>query len=146
MLIKEAITKSQVVLGKVASKYFPIIREFCRQALCKSARFIATLQMRGYINKFFKRGKDICAHPYNRCIVRSEYTSRDLALLFIVAILIGASIKSIATDTITMGFDDYTLAPEGVSIDLNTVQKQVLSEGGSLTLSRSIPAGGVCSQ
>lgn len=146
MEFRESLKTLQISTKKLASKYVPIIRKAGRQAFCKSTRFIATLQIGEYTKRTFRRGGEASARLYNRFIVRGEYTARDLAILFILAILIGASIKTVASDAITIGFEDYTLAPQGTLIDLNTVQKQVLRSGGSLTLSGNVPLGGVCSQ
>lgn len=146
MEVKEALKVPQMSIKKFVSTYFPNIREASKRALCRSIRFIATGKIRKYLKKYFHRGGDACVRLYRRYIVRGEYTSRNLALLFLLAVLLGASIKAVASDTLTIGFEDYKLAPEGVSIDLNTVQKQVLRKGGSLTLSGNIPEGEVCSQ
>lgn len=78
-------------------------------------------------------------------IVRGEYTRRGLAILFVLAVLLGATIKSAVSDSITIGFEDYKLAPSETLIDLNAVQKQVLREGGSLSLSGAAAQGPSCS-
>lgn len=146
MEFKEVLKNPQVSIKKFVATYFPHIREASKQTLCRCIRFIATGQIGEHLKKYVRRGGDVCVRFYQRFIVRREYTSQDLALLFLLAILFGASIKAVASDTLTIGFEDYKLAPEGTSIDLNTIQKQVLRKGGSLTLSGSIPEGEVCSQ
>lgn len=80
-------------------------------------------------------------------LVHHEYTPRGLALLFITALCMGALVKSIVHDTLTIGYDDYTLSRDPTILDLNVIQKQLIRSGGSLaTDSQDIPRGPSCSE
>lgn len=73
--------------------------------------------------------------------------TRGLVVLFLLSLLIGAAIKTSVNHTLTIGFQDYLLMPPEKLVDLNTVQKEVLRSGGSLSLSKSsVSRGQVCSQ
>lgn len=80
-----------------------------------------------------------------RLVVRREYTRNDLIALFILAVILGAGLKAVAADTITIGFDDYTLPPEETLYDLNAVQQRLIDEGGTPVGSSVAPVG-ACSQ
>lgn len=81
-----------------------------------------------------------------RLVVRREYTRNDLIALFILAVILGAGLKAVATDTITIGFDDYTLPPEETLYDLNALQQKFIDEGGTLAGNAVTPSAGSCSQ
>ncbi|MDP2837941.1 MAG: hypothetical protein Q8O53_01520 [Candidatus Moranbacteria bacterium] len=70
-----------------------------------------------------------------------DYTPRDLALIFLVALCFGALIKSNLNDTLTIGFDDYKLSKAN-TVDLNALQKGLIKNGGTLATSREVPPQG----
>lgn len=79
-------------------------------------------------------------------LLTREYSSRDLALLFLLALLCGASIKSLVNDTLTIGFDDYTLSRNQGLVDLNALEKRLINNGGTVaTATAAPPKGEVCS-
>lgn len=84
--------------------------------------------------------KDGCAG----LLVR-DYSVRDLIVIFVVAACLGAGFKFVAEETITIGFDDYTLASKKTFYDLNALQQKIIDEGGSLAVSTR-GQGGSCSQ
>jgi hypothetical protein len=96
-------------------------------------------------NAFLKNSRVFFKDTYARVVVRQDCTKRDLIALFILAVILGAGIKSVATETITIGFDDYTLAPEETLYDLNAVQQKLIDEGGTPVGSSVAPVG-ACSQ
>lgn len=64
-----------------------------------------------------------------------DLTFERRVFLFVFAFCLGAVAKIIAVETITMGYQDYTLVSSVVRYDLNAVQQEVLHEGGSMALS-----------
>ncbi len=117
-----------------------------------SARFgalakktLADFQRWFHKNTLLKDSRVFFSETYARFIVRREYTKRDLIVLFILAIILGAGLKTIATGIVTIGFEDYTLVSKETLYDLNAVQQKLIDEGGSLAGSDAAPAG-TCSE
>lgn len=80
-------------------------------------------------------------------ISEREYSRRDLFILFVIAVVVGASFKAWVNDTITIGFDDYKLKESTQSLDLNKIQKELIANGGSLALvEKNVPQGKTCSE
>lgn len=100
--------------------------------------------LKPFIEKFRSHFRAVRATVSN--FLKKEHTPRTLAILFVLAILMGATVKSAVSDTLTIGFEDYKLLPAEKLVDLNGVQKQVLGEGGSLALSGTAAQGKACSQ
>lgn len=96
-------------------------------------------------NAFLKDGRISFKDTYARVVVRREYAKHDLIALFIIAVILGAGLKSIATGTVTIGFEDYTLAPEETLYDLNALQKKLIDEGGRIDGS-TVAEGEACSE
>jgi len=71
-----------------------------------------------------------------------EYSPRGLALLFLLALFAGASIKSLLNDSLTIGFDDYKLSRTETKVDLNTLEKDLIKQGGSLATTAETPPRG----
>lgn len=92
-----------------------------------------------------KDGKYFLKTLYARLVTHGEYTKRDLAVLFIVAFFAGIGSKAVATQTITIGFEDYTLPPKETLLNLNDVQKKMI-ENGSAFIENDAIQGGVCSE
>lgn len=59
-------------------------------------------------------------------MLKLDYVNYNLIILFALAFVIGAAIKTVASETITMGFDDYKLAPKEMLYDLNAMQKKFM--------------------
>lgn len=53
-------------------------------------------------------------------------TKYNLLALFALAFILGVMIKVVASETITMGFDDYKLAPKEKLYDLNVIQRKFM--------------------
>jgi hypothetical protein len=83
---------------------------------------------------------------YVRLAVKRQYGKRELFILFAIAFLAGAGFKSILRDTLTIGFDDYTLAPAESRYDLNAVQQQFIGKGSSLINGNAGRQAATCSQ
>lgn len=64
--------------------------------------------------------------------------------LFVLALIAGLGIKSLARESITIGFDDYKLASSANTLDLNAVQKRVLSGAGEVPA--GAPEGAQCTE
>lgn len=75
-------------------------------------------------------------------IQRRTYIPRDLAILFLLSLCVGFLVKSLLHDTLTIGFDDYTLAKANTVVDLNALQKDLIKNGGSLAASGEAPPQG----
>lgn len=82
---------------------------------------------------------------YKRTVTNQAYTKRWFITLFIVAMLVGAGLKAVATQTITIGFDDYTLASNNTLYDFNVLQRQLI-EQNPLFAPRDIIAGKMCTE
>ena len=79
-------------------------------------------------------------------LLTREYSPRELALLFLAALLCGALIKTVASSTLTIGFDDYKLSRDNRLVDLNVLEKQLFKDGGTIaTASAATPHGETCS-
>lgn len=96
-------------------------------------------------NTYWKESRSFFNALYTRLVIRSEYCTRDLAVLFIIAFFVGVGMKTAATQAITIGFDDYTLPPRETLLDLNAVQKEMIENGSALAGNNSVP-GGACSE
>ena len=70
---------------------------------------------------------------YGRIIIRRQYTTRDLIMFFILAMMLGAGIKAVAAETVTIGFEDYTLAPAATLYDLNALEQRFIDEGTAIS-------------
>lgn len=96
-------------------------------------------------NTLLKDSKYFLNNLYTRLVVRGEYRTRDLIILFIIAFFVGVAFKTAATKAITIGFEDYTLPPKETLLNLNTVQKK-MTENGDAFIDDSNIQGGVCSE
>lgn len=96
-------------------------------------------------NTLRKDGENFLKSLYTRLVVQSEYTRRDLVVLFIVAFLVGYGLKTAASQTITIGFEDYTLPSKERLLNMNAVQKKVTENGNAFIENDAISAG-VCSE
>jgi len=103
------------------------------------------MRVRFRMNTFLKDGRYFLQAQYARLVIRSEYTKRDLAVLFVVAFFVGYGLKTAAAQVITIGFDDYTLPPKEMLFDLNAVQKKMI-ENGSVLRESDAMLGGACSE
>ncbi|MFZ2299934.1 MAG: hypothetical protein WAW00_02270 [Candidatus Moraniibacteriota bacterium] len=110
----------------------------------KSRTTVADLRSWLRENAVVHKGMSACGATYERLVVRGEYAKRDFIVLFVAAVLLGMAFKAVATDTITIGFEDYTLAPKGTLYDLNAMQKNLI-ENASVPVSGGAPAG-MCSE
>lgn len=103
------------------------------------------MEMIDWQEKASKKAKE--AQVFAKNLLHREYASRDLALLFLVALLTGALVKSIVNDTLTIGFDDYKLSRSPNVVDLNILQKELIQNGGTLATSKEpVPRGESCSE
>lgn len=97
------------------------------------------------VRNSWKRIGHSFSETYSKFVIRGEYTKRSLIVLFILAFSIGVAIKTIAVQSITIGFEDYTLAPRETLYDINLLQQKIIDRGDILSRN-SVPKGGVCSE
>lgn len=57
-----------------------------------------------------------------------NYTKRFFMAIFILSFILGAALKIAVADTLTMGFEDYKLAPQGTLYNVNSLQKAFISK------------------
>jgi len=131
---KEMVDKSVRVAKKA---YFNVV-VWIGRLVTKNERNISLKK------NYWKYIRDSFLYTYERCFVRAEYTRRDFIAFFIVALVLGIGIKSLAVQNITIGFEDYTLAPKETLYDMNLVQQKVIDRGNT-ALKNDIRKGGVCS-
>ncbi len=79
-------------------------------------------------------------------VAKRDYSSRNLAILFLLAVCSGAGIKAIANDTLTIGFDDYRLASSENTLDLNRFEKESIERKNSGNVPQETPQGKVCAE
>ncbi len=77
---------------------------------------------------------------------KREYTPRALAILFLIATLLGAGIKSVANDRLTIGYDDYRLTSRAGTLDLNLLEKELIRTSTSSTERSVAPQGETCAE
>ncbi|MDD5083426.1 MAG: hypothetical protein PHT88_00625 [Candidatus Moranbacteria bacterium] len=78
---------------------------------------------------------------------KRNYRTLELALLLVLGILVGFSVKTEAAKRITMGSSDYLLSQKDAgAYDLNAMQKELSAKGDSAGLASPQPTGGSCSQ
>lgn len=75
--------------------------------------------------------------------VGSFSAKERLIMLFVFGVVLGFGAKIIATDSITMGYRDYTVS-KGGTYDLIALQKKVSENGGAANFSGGIQQGGAC--
>lgn len=80
-----------------------------------------------------------------QAVSRREYTVRDGIILFVLAVILGATLKTAVAGTLTIGHDDYRLrSPESI-IDIGALQKEMIRKGGSMSVDEA-PSRASCSQ
>jgi hypothetical protein len=71
----------------------------------------------------------------------------EIALLLVLGMLVGFSVKTEASKKITMGSGDYLLSQKDASsYDLNAIQKDLTARGESAGVASPKAAGGSCGQ
>lgn len=106
------------------------------------------MEMPEKIQEWLNKAKKI-AHTgflFGENFFKREYSRKGLVLLFLVALALGAFIKSFANNSLTMGFDDYKLSRSEKIVDLNRLQKELIQNGGTLATSEPAPRGEVCTE
>ncbi len=82
----------------------------------------------------------------NAAALFGKLSSRErLALLFMAGIVIGFGAKTLAMDSLTIGYRDYTARNAG-AYDLIELQKKVAENGSGSAFSGGMTAGAACSQ
>jgi hypothetical protein len=101
------------------------------------------MEMIDWQEKALKKAKEV--RDFVVTLLHREYTPRDLALLFLLALFAGAAVKSLVNDRLTIGFDDYKLSRSENIVDLNLLQKELIENGGTLATSEEpAPRGESC--
>lgn len=81
-----------------------------------------------------------------RPILPREYSPQGLALLFLLALSVGAMTKALLNDSLTIGHDDYLLARPDQIVDLNLLEKSLIRENGMTSDQRAAPKGESCAE
>lgn len=66
-----------------------------------------------------------------------------LLMIFVFGVVLGFGAKTVATESITIGYRDYTVS-KGGTYDLIALQKKVSENGGAANFSGGIQQGGAC--
>ncbi len=66
----------------------------------------------------------------------------ELALIFGIGILLGIVLKDIANNSVTIGYQDYTVRTPADRIDFNAIERETLSKGNVTSDSTN---AGLCS-
>lgn len=74
-----------------------------------------------------------------------EYTMRDGVILLFVAIVLGATLKTMTSGILTIGYQDYQLKPSETIIDIGALQKEMIEKGGSMSVDGE-PSRASCSE
>lgn len=78
---------------------------------------------------------------------KNVFSPRALAILFIVAFIVGVGVKSLLNNVLTIGYEDYTLKGSENALDLNLIQKNLIEKGEALAVGENVtPSGEVCSE
>ncbi len=75
-----------------------------------------------------------------------QYSSRTLTFLFLLALGAGVLIKSLVNDSLTIGFDDYRLSRGENRVNLNTLEKELIQNGGSEATKQAATPGETCAE
>lgn len=142
--------------------HFPLMRAEQLDALAKHFRkgkkrilSFSRVQARAFLQyaspwaaKVREHSKDLFHYLKSnlRNIWKRDFTVRRIALFFLFALVLGVAIKSLLSDRLTIGYQDYLLPPAETLVDLNAVQRDVLGQGGSTSLSRAVPVGEKCTE
>jgi len=74
----------------------------------------------------------------------------EIALIFVLGILIGIAVKTEAAKRITIGYNDYQIKTNGQQYNINKLQDDLLSkkssEAGNQASQPAVPSGGSCGQ
>ncbi|HWQ60028.1 MAG TPA: hypothetical protein VN420_02665 [Candidatus Fimivivens sp.] len=84
---------------------------------------------------------------YVRSIVSRMTVKERLMILFAVGLVIGFGVKTVATGSVTIGYQDFALKTETKAYDLNEIQRRVAEKalGGSSESDEPVtPSGGSC--
>lgn len=103
---------------------------------------------KGFVSRMYTNREHIhgfFSNTYSRCVIRGEYTRYDLIVLFVVAFFLGTALKTIAIQNVTIGFEDYTLAPKETLYDINLLQQKIIDRSEP-SLNNNAIKGGTCSE
>lgn len=78
--------------------------------------------------------------------LKREYSPRALAFLFLFALGAGSAIKALANDSLTIGFDDYTISRSANITDLNALEKHLIQTKSTLAERQVTPTGETCTE
>ncbi len=63
-----------------------------------------------------------------KAVLKGGIPTRFWILIFLVGVIAGAGLKTLAWNSITIGHDDYTLLPAARLYDLNQVERDALEK------------------
>lgn len=70
----------------------------------------------------------------------------ELALFFGIGIILGITLKNIATETFTIGYQDYTISRQENSIGFDNAERRALSKKSQPSDAETTNSGKSCSQ
>ncbi|MDD2766333.1 MAG: hypothetical protein PHH40_01030 [Candidatus Moranbacteria bacterium] len=116
--------------------YYQKIRTVLYSASAKSRTYIRQFSLRDtyrnisvFFTKTLNRMKDTSFAIYENVILRGKYTHKMFMILFLVAIVFGIGVKSLAVNIgMTMGFDDYLVISEDVRYDIGLLQEKNMNQ------------------
>ncbi|MGK2848887.1 MAG: hypothetical protein ACSLEX_02355 [Minisyncoccota bacterium] len=65
----------------------------------------------------------------DRIVIRQAYKRTDLIIFFTFAILVGCGVKMMAIETVTIGFQDYTLSSADTFYDIDSLENKLIEQG-----------------
>lgn len=80
--------------------------------------------------------------------LRREYSRRDFVILFLIGISIGIIGKTISSDRVTVGYQDYTLSNSVGMYNLNAVERVVMEKASAASTAAPLDptVGGSCTE
>lgn len=81
-----------------------------------------------------------------RVVSQRELSWHDYVAIFIFALCLGATIKILVRDTLTIGYNDYTLPHDTVLIDFNHLESTLITQNGLTSGATPAPTGETCSE
>lgn len=137
-VLKKSIDSLKGLLPKMRKTYIVSITWL-------GAFFPKDIDVSSFTRNISENIKRFSSETYSRFVIRGEYTKRSLIILFILACSLGIVIKGIAVQGVTIGFEDYTLAPHKTLYDINLLQQKIIDQGNALSQNR-LPEGGMCQE
>lgn len=93
--------------------------------------------------EIFTEGEEGADRPVFSRFLGSFSAKERLLLVFVLGIVLGFGAKTMATESITIGYRDYSVA-KNEAYDLMALQKKVSENGSGANFSGGVRQGGAC--